>query len=182
MFRRLAVAGLVGFSTLVVAAGVGLAALPSEIHVERSYDVRAPAHRVSSAIARFPDRMAWIPWTEQDPEAVYTFAGQPGTPGSTMSWEGEVIGTATMQLVSVSDHAIVTHMAYQAPMVMETTDRFELVALDAHTTRVTWINEGVAPAGPGRIFALLADSLLGPDYEEGLRRLDQHLSTNVAAN
>jgi hypothetical protein len=180
LIRRLAFAGLAGLTSLVALGGAGILLLPSEIQVRRSREVRAPIVRIVPAIAHFEERLSWIPWTTQDPEATYTFEGTAGQPGSQMAWSGEVIGAATVELVSVDASSVVTRITYREPMSLETTDRFEFRPLPNGHTEVTWINEGPAPMGPARVFALLADGILGPDYEEGLRRLDLHLAGPTA--
>ena len=87
--------------TAVLGVAAATTALPTHMHVSRSAVVQGSPEAVTSLVATYPNRLAWVPWTEIDPEAAYTFSGEPGTPGSTMSWVGDEIGTATLELQRV---------------------------------------------------------------------------------
>lgn len=164
-----------------VAAGVGavvagLAALPGQLQVSRSAVVRGTPEQVVHYVSHFPDRLAWVPWSEVDPGADYTFGGTPTVPGATMSWTGEEIGQATLTLHSVAPDRVESELAYVAPFQMTTHDVFELEALPDGRTRVTWSATGALPFGPGRVFGLFADQIMGPDYVRGLEKLDALLA------
>lgn len=171
------------FALGIGAAALGLAALvpallPSHYEVSRTAVVRGTPEAVTHYVSHFPDRRGWVPWTTQDPDAAYAFSGTPAVPGATMGWDGEVIGAATLTLTSVDPgREIVSQLDYDAPFNLTSTDRFELVDQGDGTTQVTWTASGSLPYGPDRFFGLVADGVLGPDYEEGLANLDLLLST-----
>jgi hypothetical protein len=160
-----------------VSAAVGLALLPDRMHVSRSAVVHGSPAEVVHLVSHFPTRRGWVAWSEIDPAAAYTFSGEPGTPGATMSWDGEVIGRATLTLTSLDTHEVTPRLDYEAPFAMQSTDHFAIEDLGDGTSRVTWSALADLPYGPGRLFGLFADSELGPDYERGLERLDALLST-----
>ena len=172
--------------TLVAAVGatlaamaIGTALLPTQMHVSRSAVVHGSPEEVTSLVATYPNRLAWVPWTEIDPEAAYTFTGVAGTPGSTMSWTGDEIGTATLELQRVDPgREVVSTLTYEAPFAMTSTDRFLLEDLGDGSTRVTWTAEAPLAGAPDRLFGLFADALLGPDYAWGLDRLDAALANS----
>lgn len=180
LLSRIAIgAGVVAVGVVALGAGA-LAALPSSFTVSRSAVIHGTPAQVEHLVATFPERLAWVPWTEKDPAAVYTFDGPPGAVGSTMAWDGEVIGRATLTLERVvPGREVVTTLDYDAPFDLTSSDRFELQDLGDGTTRVTWIAEGDLPFGPDRLFSLFADGTLGPDYERGLARLDDLLTTTA---
>ncbi len=159
------------------ALALGVLCLPTELDVQRSAVVHGTPAEVAHLAAHYPDRLGWVPWTEQDPEAVYTFTGTPGKPGATMSWVGTEIGDATLTLERVvPGREVVSRLEYTAPFEMTTTDRFVLEDLGDGTTQVTWSSTGPLALGPDRLFGLFADGMLGPDYEHGLTRLDALLA------
>lgn len=166
---------LVGAAATTAAA---VASLPASFEVSRSAIVRGTPDQVEHLVSHFPDRLSWVPWTEQDPQAVYTFDGEPTQPGATMAWKGEVIGEATLTLVSVDPgREVVSSLDLDVPVDMTSTDRFVLQDLGDGRTRVTWIASGDLAFGPDRLFGLFADGMLGPDYETGLAKLDAELAT-----
>ncbi len=163
-------------ATLVVAVAVGLALLPAQMEVSRSAVVRGDADRVTHLVSHFPERLKWVAWTEIDPAARYTFSGTPGTPGATMAWVGDEIGTAELTLERVDrGHEVVTQLVYEAPFSMKSTDHFVLEPVEGGT-RVTWTATAPLAYGPDRIFGLFADGIIGPDYARGLERLDTLLA------
>ncbi|MEO0602553.1 MAG: SRPBCC family protein [Myxococcota bacterium] len=167
------------------AAVLGLAALipavlPGHYEVSRTAMVRGTPEAVTHYVSHFPDRLGWVPWTTQDPDAAYTFSGTPAVPGATMAWDGEVIGSATLTLTSVTPgREVVSQLDYDAPFDLTSTDRFELVDQGDGTTRVTWTASGALPYGPDRFFGLVADQVLGADYEAGLEKLDLLLAATA---
>ncbi len=172
---------------LIAVSGAGLCGLlawgllvPREMNVSRSAVVRGPLHQVEEMVSLLPRRCQWISWTETEPEARYDFEGEPGELGSTMAWDGSTIGRATLTLTErVHGSHTQARLDYHAPIRMTTTDRFDFEDLGDGTTRVTWTNKGKVPAGMARVFALVADRVLGPDYERGLERLDEQLASRA---
>ncbi|MEN0060602.1 MAG: SRPBCC family protein [Myxococcota bacterium] len=164
-------------------AGVLLAALvpallPGHYEVSRTAVVRGTPAAVTHYVSHFPDRLDWVPWKTQDPNARYAFTGTPTMPGASMSWDGEVIGQATLTLTSVVPGIeVVSNLDYDAPFDLSSTDRFTLVDLGNGRTKVTWTASGDLPYGPDRFFGVVADQVLGPDYEAGLKKLDAVLAT-----
>lgn len=154
----------------------GVAALPSRIHVERSRVLGASPEEIQPLLANFRQRHRWIPWTVTDPAAEYAYSGEPGAVGSTMSWVGDEVGEANLTLRRATMREVVSDMHYDAPLEMDTQDRFVLEPLADGRTRVTWVNDGPLPVGPARLFAVFADDIIGPDYEAGLERLDRALA------
>lgn len=161
---------------VTTAAALFLAVLPSQMEVSRTAVVHGSPDQVVHLVSNFPERRAWVAWAEIDPEADYVFTGTPGAPGATMAWEGEVIGNATLTLERVGAAEVVSRLEYTAPFQMVTEDHFTIEDLGDGTSRVTWTARGDLPYGPGRLFGLIADGELGPDYEWGLQRLDETLN------
>jgi hypothetical protein len=176
-------------TALVVAAAgttalaLGLVALlPDGYTVERSIVVAAEADAIVPLVAGFPARQAWSPWAEVDPAAVYSYTGDPGAVGSTMSWVGEEIGAATLTLDFVSTERVDTTFAMKVPMENTSRDSFTFTPVEGGTL-VTWTNEArELPMGPARLFALVADPILGGDYEKGLVLLRDHVERRTASN
>jgi Polyketide cyclase / dehydrase and lipid transport len=172
LLRTALLGGSAAAATLVAAAA---ALLPDGYTVERSIVVAAEPATIVPLVADFPARHAWIPWTDTDPAAVYSYTGQPGAVGSTMRWDGEVIGAATLTLDTVDVGRVVTTLAMTSPLATTSRDVFTFTPAPGGT-RVTWTNQATdLPFGPARAFALVADGVLGADYEAGLVRLRDHV-------
>jgi hypothetical protein len=161
----LTLAGLVT-GTLVVAA-----VLPSQYRVSRSIVIATDPATMTSRLADLSVRESWVPWKQQEPNALFVAAGQPGTPGSTFTWKGTQIGEGTVTLVRVTgSREVETRVEFRKPMAMVARDRF-LLTPDGAGTRVEWRNEGTLAYPVGRLFGLVIDKVVGSDYEKGLASL-----------
>jgi hypothetical protein len=169
-------------ATAVTASALALLALvPDRYTVQRSIVITADSAEIVPLVAAFPARQAWIPWTETDPAAVYSYTGEAGAVGSTMSWVGAEIGAATLTLDAVTNERVDTTLAMKTPLETSSRDSFQFTPVDGGT-RVTWTNEATdLPFGPARLFALVADPVLGADYELGLVRLRDHVERHTAS-
>lgn len=177
--RTVLLVAAAGATTLAAALA---AVLPDAYTVERSIVIAADASTIVPLVARFPARHSWSPWIEVDPAAVYSYTGDAGAVGSTMSWVGDEIGAATLTLDFVGADRVDTTFAMKVPMENTSRDSFTFTAVDGGT-RVTWTNEATGlPLGPARLFAVVADSVLGADYEQGLTRLREHVENRSASN
>jgi Polyketide cyclase / dehydrase and lipid transport len=172
-FAGLTLAGLVT-GMLVLAA-----LLPSQYSVSRSIIIANDAASLTARLADLSTREAWVPWKQQEPNALFRSAGQAGIPGSTFSWSGKQIGEGTVTLVRVTGASEVeTRIDFRKPMAMVARDRFLLTPAGAGT-RVEWRNEGTLAYPVGRLFGLVIDNVVGSDYEKGLVLL-KRVSENEA--
>jgi hypothetical protein len=171
--NALRIAGL-GVAGILTATLIVAALLPSQYRVSRSIVIARDAATLTARLADLSTRESWVPWKQQEPNALFVAGGQPGTPGSTFSWKGKQIGEGTVTLVRViGTSEVETRVEFRQPMTMVARDRFLLTPDDNGATRVEWRNEGTLAYPVGRLFGLVIDKVVGSDYEAGLASLKQ---------
>lgn len=163
------VLGLAVAGALFIVVGL---ALPRTVQVERSIVVDAPRATVFTVLNGFRQFGKWSPWAEIDPDATTAFAGPAVGVGAKMSWSGnDEVGSGTQEIVeSVPYERIALRLVFgDFPGTFSA--RFELED-EGGATRVRWIFEGdYGGSIVGRWFGVLAERMIGPDYERGLARL-----------
>ena len=160
-------------AALAVVIALAAVALPARYTVERSITIHADKAAIADAVGDLSRRTAFVAWVEKDPGARYDHVGAPGQPGSALRFVGDTVGAATISLVSRTADEIDTRIDFEQPMKMTARDRFVLENVDGGV-RVRWVNSADV-SGACKVFALVADRVLGPDYEAGLRKLKASL-------
>lgn len=169
--RALSIAGLTLLSAIVVVLGIA-ALLPDTYEVRRSIVIQSDPATLTARLADLGSRESWIPWKDDEPTATFRSTGAPGQPGSTFSWNGTSIGSGTVTLLEVrGTQEIATRVDFERPMPMVVSDRFALAPAPGGGTIVTWTNSGPLDWPMGRLFGLVADAVVGGDYERGLAKL-----------
>jgi effector-binding domain-containing protein/carbon monoxide dehydrogenase subunit G len=146
--------------------------LPSSAHVERSVSITAPpaqVYEIVNDLHRFND---WSPWFEKDPRAKYTYGGPENGVGSKVEWSSTVssVGTGSQEIVeSVPNQRVRTKLDFGGSGDAQAE---VLIAPDGAGSRVTWaLDTKFGRNLIGRYFGLAMDSMVGPDYEQGLGKL-----------
>lgn len=148
--------------------------LPSTYRIERSVVIQAEPGTFYPYVAnpsRWPEWSAWT--TAKDPTLVYKCSGPTQGAGAVAEWEGRKMGSGSMTFTAADPKTGVTY-----DLVMEHGKFRSKGSLLFQTapaeTRVTWADEGTLGWNPvARFFGLLMDRMVGPDFEEGLRKLKQ---------
>lgn len=181
---------LIAIVVLVVAVVAVAFFLPDKAHVERSIVVDRPSADVFAVLndmRRFND---WSPWVGKDPNAKYTLSGPATGVGAKLAWEGDpsTVGTGSIEIAeSVPPERIRMQLDF-GPMGRPMAE-FRL-APEGAGTRVTWSFDGTYPLAldgniawsvMSRWMALAFDSMLGPDYESGLAKLETVVEAQPAA-
>ncbi len=163
----------IGVVTVIVAVLIFAFALPSNVHVERSLSMKAPAATVYPLISSFESFNRWSPWFKRDPKTKYTFTGTPGQVGSKMSWTSDhpKVGNGSQEVTALEPNkSVTTHLNFggegdgDAKFILEEA---------AGNTKVTWTHDTDMGNNPvGRLFGFFAfEGMIGPDYEAGLANL-----------
>lgn len=165
---------ILGISVTVVAVvivGVGLV-LPASAHVERSIDIAARPPVVFTVLNGFRQFDKWSPWAGIDPAAVTTHEGPAMGVGAKMSWSGNAdVGTGSQEILESQPHERILVKLTFGDFGGEYRASYRLEPA-GEGTRVTWSYD--AQFGGDlvlRYFGLLSESMLGQDYERGLRQL-----------
>lgn len=172
MLRKL-VLGILGLGVVAV---VGLlatvASQPDTIHVERSVNVAATPADVAPFLTDMKQINAWSPWVEKDPDLTQTYSDTTTGVGAWYAWEGdENVGSGKQTIISAEDGTVVQKLEFFTPFQSVATATFAWNA-DGDGSEVTWSLDQEA-GFPLKMMGLFQsmDSMIGPDFENGLSKL-----------
>jgi Polyketide cyclase / dehydrase and lipid transport len=152
--------------------------LPSKYRVERTVVMRAKADAVYahvSTLKHWPDWTAWT--TNKYPDMKNSFSGPESGVGATYHWEGQSSGSGVLKLIRVEPGKRLDYELNFENGKHVSTGAI-VIEPEGETLKVTWFNEGSLGWNPvSRIFGLLMDGMMGPDFEEGLRKLQQRFES-----
>ena len=144
--------------------------LSSAYASERSTVIAASPAEIHAVVSDLTTWKEWTIWNDEiDPTVEYTYLGEPGQVGQSMTWVGDELGEGTMTIQSVSEERVTYTLEFagMAPANVE----FEL-AVEGEGTAVRWAMSGEMEGLLAmRWFALLMDALNGPAFEQGLANL-----------
>ena len=162
---------IIGFAAIIVAFyAIGLA-LPSSYSVQRSITIQAPASDVYAQIVDLRRWQGWGVWFKRDPDMQLSFSGPDRAVGMRSEWKSVTEGNGAMTIKSLEHDKRVVYDLWFADMEMGSTGEFTLETTE-QGTRVTWRDYGdVGSNVVYRYFGLFMDSMLGPDFEDGLANL-----------
>jgi len=157
---------------IVVAALVVAFILPRHAVVVRSVEIAAPPAAVWPIVADLRRFNEWSPWVGLDPEATYTFTGPTDGIGQTLNWQSEDarVGNGAMTIAGLApDSRVDLEIDFADAGIAGSFIVLEPVGA---ATRATWGFDSDLGFNPiARYFGMMADSVVGPDYEAGLARL-----------
>ncbi len=158
--------GLAALLLILIAVGF---ALPRSVTVTRATVINAPESEVFGYV-NTPRRFnEWSPWTEYDPQAVYSFSGPESGEGARMEWKGDTIGSGSQQItLSEPNRRVDAALDFDGE---DATARY-LLAPSGAGTRLTWQFQSELGMNPfERWMGVLYDRWIGADYEKGLAKL-----------
>ncbi len=146
--------------------------LPRHATVTRSVEIAAPPSAVFPLVGDLRHFNEWSPWADLDPETVYTFTGPTDGIGQTLHWDSkdEQVGKGSLAIAAIEPGS-------RVDLVLGFDDAgtaLAFVTLEpaGAGTRVTWGFDSDLGFNPvARYFGMMADGVVGPDYEKGLARL-----------
>jgi hypothetical protein len=167
--KALRIVGIV-VGALIVLFLAAEAVSSGDMTVSQSIVIDRPAAQIQPLVADFVRYNEWQPWKVQDPKAVYTLSSPSGGVGAKMSWVGEVVGTASNTIVSVSPTEVQYQLVFLKPFQSTFSD-FITLQPEGSSTKVTWRNEQ-APMGFGmHLMAGMIKGNLDKEYATGLANL-----------
>ncbi len=146
---------------------------PSQISVERSITINAPANVIKSRIIDLKFfHETWSPWTEKDPAMKVTYTGETGKEGNSMAWESKVkeVGNGSMTYMYAHGDTIVELLHFDG----HSSDAhiYHIVTSEGNSSKVSWIMQDPCPfAFRAMMLFMNMDKMLGPDFEKGLNKL-----------
>ncbi|MGH6624534.1 MAG: SRPBCC family protein [Burkholderiaceae bacterium] len=160
--------GVVVLAVIVVAIGW---MLPSGFKVQRSVEIAAPPSKIYPLVVAPRQWKKWTVWNERDPAMAIEYSGPESGVGAKWSWTSKTEGNGSIDFTAaVPDQRVDYALAFPD---VGMTSRGQVILQPAGTgTRVTMVNEGDVGGNPlNRYFALMMDSMVGPDFEAGLKNL-----------
>lgn len=174
MTRVLKILGLTLVGLVVLVGGIA-AFLSPKSHLERSIVINAPASAIFEQANTIKNTNNWQPWGMQDPNLKVTYEGPKSGVGAKMSWQSEKLGNGSQWIIE-SEQDKHLKVGMQLPFDGTYTSDISLEATEGGT-KVTWTydsdvsNTGMASSVMGKFMGMFTDSMLGADYEQGLRTL-----------
>jgi effector-binding domain-containing protein len=152
--------------------------MPRNSYVERSLVIKAPSEVVFNQVNTLKNWEKWSPWHRLDPQMQITYSGPEAGAGSAYSWKStkKNVGNGKLTINSSNTDSILSTIEFEGKGNSDGGFRFKK---EGNDTRVTWFMKfdmGWSPIA--KIFGLMMDKMIGPDFEKGLNTLD---SVSVAA-
>jgi uncharacterized protein YndB with AHSA1/START domain len=150
--------------------------LPARYRVERTATIKAKPDAVFAQINTLKQWPEWTAWTvAKYPDMKISFAGPEAGVGATYTWDGQSTGHGTLKITCSEP---VKEIAYDLDFDHGKHISKGTITLEpsGESLKVTWVNEGDLGWNPvSRVFGLLMDRMMGPDFEEGLRNLEKRV-------
>ena len=154
--------------------GVGRFLLPNDLEVTRTVSIERPRAAVFAMVNDLRIAREWSPFYARDPDADYSFSGDPGQ-GQSMRWVSNVrdVGRGRMSIVNSSENE-------EVQSILELGDRATLnstlgLRRGSNATAVEWTVTAQCGAGainvPCRYMNLILRGQVGRELESGLARL-----------
>ena len=158
-----------GFVVLILLIGF---ALPGKSRFVVSIDIDAPQATVFALVNDMRRVNLWMPIEDTDPNAKVTYSGAPRGVGSTVTWDGAVVGNGAQTITeSRAPEYVETWINRGQPG--ESRTWFELTA-GARVTRVDWgFEHDYGLNVIGRYLGLLITGVIRRDYENSLATLKE---------
>jgi uncharacterized protein YndB with AHSA1/START domain len=160
--------GLVGLIVVLLAISF---LLPSHFKIERSIEMAAPPEKIFSDIE---DPRAWAKWTvwnQRDPKMQVTYSGAEKGQGAIWTWQSKTEGNGSMEFTKIDAPKLMEYKLSFPDYGMTSKGTMTLTP-SGSGTKVSWTNEGDLGANPmSRYFGLVMDSMVGKDFDAGLKNL-----------
>lgn len=172
---KLAVSGLIAFVVLFVVVGF---ILPSDFHVQRQITINAPADKVYPYVVNLTQWQKWGVWFNRDPNMQITYSGPEGFVGHKSSWISDSEGSGEMTVTEMTPNEKLVYTLFFPEIDMGSTGEITLLETNG-TTKVIWADYGDVGSNPiNHYFAVLMDSMVGPDFKAGLINLKALVEAN----
>ena len=147
-----------------------------KVNVEASIEIAASRERVHEVLVDFNTWPIWSPWLYLEPDARLEYRGEVGQTGHGYDWVGRKTGAGGMTLLHSSLERIDCDLQFLKPYKSEAEVAFDLEAVDASTTRLTWHMKSSLPFFMFWMKATMV-GMITSDYHRGLALLKDYLET-----
>jgi len=162
---------------LAVIILVGGMFLPKTYTVNRSTVINAPDSVIYKNIADYNKFLKWNPWSKMEPTAKTKISGPVAQSGHLYEWEGDKTGQGSMKIKSVETNKMVDiELKFIKPFESVADTRFDIVPKGV-STKVIWTIAGDCSGIFEKWSGLFMDSMIGKDFEDGLKFLKEKSET-----
>jgi hypothetical protein len=159
---------------VVLLLGV-IATRPATFHIERSATVAAKPETTFAFVNNVESRHAWYPWDKLDPAMKRTYSDNKEGVGASYAWAGNDKAGEGKQAIteSVVNQKVVDKLEFIKPFASTNTVTFTFTP-EGDGTKVVWAMDGSLDF-MGKAFSLVMDmdKAVGPDFEQGLKNLNE---------
>lgn len=158
------------FIIIALLLWVGLI-LPGEFKVERRIQIAAPQHQIYAYLVDLNHWHLWEPWTDRDPNMQISTSSPSIGVGAYRNWKSQIDGNGSLKMTQAISPRLIEYESIFEGWDSPQLGHFELRS-DGETTTVIWSFSGELGSNPlFHYFALMMNSMVGPDLEEGLAKL-----------
>jgi uncharacterized protein YndB with AHSA1/START domain len=155
---------------LLVLTGVSYL-FPRYVAVSRSAQLSAPPEVLYPLVATPAEWPKWSPWNQRDTAMTITFSGPASGAGARWDWKSESQGDGGMVFTKADPIRSIDYELTIIGMGPPSYGSFVFTP-NAEGTLVTWdMNLDMGNTPMGRWFGLYMPTMLGKDFEDGLRQL-----------
>lgn len=174
---------LIGILALLAIFFVIAMLQPADFRITRTATVAAPPAALFEQINHFHRWNEWSPWAKLDPNATYSFEGEPSGPGASYTWAGNrEVGEGRMTITeSRPNEVIIIKMDFIKPFAGTNTTEFTFQPRETGTA-VTWSMSG-KNGFTGKVMSLFIDydKMVGGMFEKGFENLKMAVESKPAA-
>ncbi|MCP4805702.1 MAG: SRPBCC family protein [Proteobacteria bacterium] len=155
---------------------------PASTHVERSLTVAATPADVFPHIDDVEKLHLWGVWSEVDPNATYVYSEPRTGVGAWYTWDGnDDVGEGKLTTIaSVENQSVQHELEFFRPFESQSVTGLSL-APDGDGTKVTWTyDQDNDFMGKAMSLMMDMDTMLGPDFEQGLANLQVEAEKSAA--
>lgn len=159
---------LVALAALLLGGGL---LLSSKFTVSRSAQIQAPPEQVYALLADPRQWKLWSVWNQRDPMMHIEYSGPPSGTGAVWAWKSASEGDGRMSFTAAEPGKRLGYDLYFPDFGTTSSGELRLEPAGGGT-QITWVMNGDMGRNPlFRWMALLADGMVGKDFEAGLANL-----------
>jgi effector-binding domain-containing protein len=148
--------------------------LTKDVIVERSIEIERPINQVFMKVANIKEWQNWDPWCSQDSTLKVTYPATIFGANAQRTWVSEESGSGEMTFTTVElNKRIEFDLLFLEPFDSEAKAVISFEQIKGKT-KVSWSMHQEYPFLL-RVFGLLADNMIGPDFELGLQNLKSYV-------
>ena len=148
--------------------------LSKDVIVERFIEIERPINQVFMKVANIKEWQNWDPWCTQDSTLKVTYPSVIFGENAYRSWVSEEYGSGEMTFTTIELNKLIEFdLQFLEPFESEAKAIISFEQIKGET-KVSWSMYQEYPFLL-RVFGLLADNMIGPDFELGLQNLKSYV-------